>query len=525
MDSIFSFLRRAAAFGLVLALVTPGAYGAEDAPKLAGQDVPPPKRLRTVLPEFPAEAQAQGLHGIVILELLIDTDGHVAEAKVVRSVPPFDAPALEAVRKWEYEITKFEGKPVRVSLTVPITFALKLPEVSRQEGIPELRQGATPVFPKSKSGGKVTADLTLEPDGRIADALVTEGEGVWADAVLQAVRTWRFASVDEPATYSFRLEVEFIPARADKPQSVAMRLSGLRKTALAEAPAAAPTAPAPAAPAAPPPPTAPAAPTPAAVAPPVQPPPAPPTPLPTPAAAPPVTTPSVATPTAMATPAPVPAAAKPAPPKPAPPRAAQPATEVLPVPAPPPQPVAAPTPPPQPGVSAIDGVALSVGVPDLVVGRRPAAPPFARLAAEYGQVEVRFAVNAAGNSAVLATDGPELLKPAAEVTVGSWSFRRTTAERLYLTALIAYQAEGARATVALTPPEARPTPAPPPAPPAAPAAPPTPVPAPAPTPASAPAPVPVPQVAAPTPPPPVVAAPSPSPLPSPSPITTAPPKP
>ena len=56
---------------------------------------------------------------------------------------------------------------------------------------------------------------------------------------------------------------------------------------------------------------------------------------------------------------------------------------------PPPQPVAAPTPPPQPGVSAVDGVALAIGVPDLVTGRRPAAPPLARLASEYGQVEVR----------------------------------------------------------------------------------------------------------------------------------------
>jgi hypothetical protein len=142
-----------------------------------------------------------------------------------------------------------------------------------------------------------------------------------------------------------------------------------------------------------------------------------------------------------------------------------------------------------PGVSAVDGVSLSIGVPDLVTGRRPSPPPFARLAGEYGAVDVKFAVNAAGNASVLTVDGPPLLKPAAEVTVGSWSFRRTTAERLYLTATVTYRAEGAQASVAPTPPEAVPaapatmmtTPAPSTPAPVAPLAPP-PAPAPAPSP-------------------------------------------
>lgn len=484
-------------------LAAGAARAADDAPKVAGQDVPPPKRTRTVLPDFPAEAQAQGLHGIVILELIIGTDGVVSEAKVVRSIAPFDEAALTAVRKWEYEITKVDGKPVRVVLTVPITFALKLPEVSRQDGIPELRQGATPAYPGAKGGAKVTADITLDAEGRIADALVTEGDAPWSDAVLQALRTWRFAPGDEPAIYAFRLEAEFQPAKGDKPQKVAMRLSGLRKTSpvAAEAAAAVPppttTAPAPA-----------ESPAPA--------------PAPTPAVA-----------SAPQPAAPVPAPATSPSPSPAPARAAskaaQPATEVLSVPLPPqaaaPAAVAPPPPPPQPGVSAIDGVALAIGVPDLITGRRPSAPPFARLAAEYGSVEVRFAINAAGAASVLQVDGPALLKPAAEVTVGSWGFRRTTPERLYLTANVTYRAEGAQAVVTPTPPELRPVPKPLPTP--LPAAPPAPAaaaaaaaPAPAsPGPGSA-APVALPVPLAPTPPPPVVPAPSPQPLATPLPKPT-----
>jgi outer membrane biosynthesis protein TonB len=92
-------------------------------------------------------------------------------------------------------------------------------------------------------------------------------------------------------------------------------------------------------------------------------------------------------------------------------------------------------------------VTLSVGVPDLVSGRRPVVPPFARMARASGTVEVRFAVNAAGNAAVQAADGPDLLKPAAEQAVASWVFRRTTADRLNLVAVFNYSGEGASAAV------------------------------------------------------------------------------
>jgi TonB family protein len=103
------------------------------------------------------------------------------------------------------------------------------------------------------------------------------------------------------------------------------------------------------------------------------------------------------------------------------------------------------------GTSAVENIALSVGVPDLTKGRRPVAPPFARMAGTAGTVEVRFAVNAAGQVTVLSSEGPELLKPAAEQGVASWSFRRTTPERLYLTATFTYQGDAARAAVAPTP--------------------------------------------------------------------------
>ena len=387
------------AFGASVALA--GSARAQDAPKVAGSEVPVPKRTRTVNPEYPPEAQASGLRGIVILELVIDTQGHVATADVIRSVPPFDEAALAAVRKWEYEVTKVDGKPVGVRLTVPITFAMRLPEVTRQEGIPELRQGVSPAFPAGATAREVvtvTAEVALEAGGQIAEAQVRSGDPPWSVALLQALQTWRFAPQDDGATLSFRVEANFVPAGKGGAQRVELHLNGLRRSETMAAPAETPS---PAAPAAP----APAAPTPA--------------------------------PAAIA-------GTPPPPPSPPPSRAPRPAptTEVLPAPAP----AGSTT-----GVSSVPEISLAAGVPDLVKGRRPVVPPFARMGGVSGTVEVRFAVDAAGVASVQSVEGPDPLKAAAEQAVGSWTFRRTTAERLLLVARFTY--EGSAASAAVRPAE------------------------------------------------------------------------
>jgi TonB family protein len=474
---------------------------------VAGQDgVDAPKRTRTVQPVYPQEALVQGIRGIVILELLIDPDGKVVSADVIRSVPGLDEAALAAVRKWEYATTKVDGQPVSVRLTVPITFALKVPDVTRGPGIPELRQGVAVAYPAGQTeAASVAAEVVLAPDGQVAESEVLKGSGPFTAALLAALRTWRFAPQSDDVVLSFRVEADFIPAR-DGAARVEVKLTGLRRsegTPMAEAPAPAPpgapptTSPAATPPVAPPavaPPTsAPAAPTPTpqptpqgpprdappATASPLMPPSAPSTPSgptsppptapPTtapPATAPPATTPPPSTPPGPrpAGPATTPAPSTPAPTTPAPstpppptgPAAAPPSrppsappVEVITAPPPPGAPAAAPTPPPpvEPGVSAIKDVTLAIGVPDLVRGRRPVPAPIARMSGVTGAVEVRFTVDAAGNTSVQDVNGPEPLKAGAAHTVGSWVFRRVSAERLFLVAALDYASETAKATV------------------------------------------------------------------------------
>ena len=107
----------------------------------------------------------------------------------------------------------------------------------------------------------------------------------------------------------------------------------------------------------------------------------------------------------------------------------------------------APAPPLESGVSAVRDVMLEPGVPELARGRRPVAPPFARMSATTGAVEVSFSVSAGGTTALQTATGTDLLRYSAEQTVASWVFRRSRAERAYLVAVFTYSGDKASAVV------------------------------------------------------------------------------
>ena len=213
----------AAVFLCVVASLPPAASRAQEPVRQAGTDVPPPKRTKFVSPVYPPAAQAAGQRGIVILEIVVGVAGQVESVNVVRSVPPFDEAATAAVRQWEYEVTRVDGKPVPVRLTVPITFALRLPPMTRASGVPELRLGAAPALPPepwSRRDATVIAEVTLDAEGQVADALVTAGESPWAESFLQAVRSWRFVVSPSEPPVGFRVTAHYFakdkdPARVD----------------------------------------------------------------------------------------------------------------------------------------------------------------------------------------------------------------------------------------------------------------------------------------------------------------------
>jgi TonB family protein len=103
----------------------PGSPGPP--PVRAGSSLRQPRPLVQVDPEVPAAARQAGIQGVVILEVAIDAEGRVTDAKVLRSIPMLDQAALDAVRQWRYEPTLLNGKPVPVVITVAMPFPPKAP--------------------------------------------------------------------------------------------------------------------------------------------------------------------------------------------------------------------------------------------------------------------------------------------------------------------------------------------------------------------------------------------------------------
>ena len=87
-----------------------------------GGSVQAPQRLDRAV--YPADAQAAGVGGDVVVNILIDGTGNVADAKVVRSVPLLDDSALQAVHNWHFQPTLVNGQAVPVRMNVTVSFTL-----------------------------------------------------------------------------------------------------------------------------------------------------------------------------------------------------------------------------------------------------------------------------------------------------------------------------------------------------------------------------------------------------------------
>ena len=94
------------------------------APVRIGGQIKAPALISRVDPVYPALAQAAHLEGIVILEATVGETGRVESVKVLRSMGPLDAAAIEAVKQWQYSPLRLNDRPTSFVLTVTVQFHL-----------------------------------------------------------------------------------------------------------------------------------------------------------------------------------------------------------------------------------------------------------------------------------------------------------------------------------------------------------------------------------------------------------------
>jgi len=94
------------------------------APLPVGGDIKRPIKIVNVDPVYPEIARAARKEGVVILEVVIATDGRVDAVRVLRGVPMLDQAAVAAVQLWRFEPARLNGQVVPVVMTVTVNFEL-----------------------------------------------------------------------------------------------------------------------------------------------------------------------------------------------------------------------------------------------------------------------------------------------------------------------------------------------------------------------------------------------------------------
>jgi len=91
----------------------------------AGPDVTPPKVIHEVNPG-PPEREQKPFKGTVVVRVIIDDQGKVREATVVKSLKPYiDKLALDAIKQWRFKPATKDGKPVTVMANIEVNFSLQ----------------------------------------------------------------------------------------------------------------------------------------------------------------------------------------------------------------------------------------------------------------------------------------------------------------------------------------------------------------------------------------------------------------
>lgn len=90
-----------------------------------GEGVSAPRAIYTPEPEFSEEARKAKYQGVVVLNIIVGTDGRVHNPRVVRALGMgLDEKAIEGVKTWKFDPSKKDGRAVAVEMNIEVAFNL-----------------------------------------------------------------------------------------------------------------------------------------------------------------------------------------------------------------------------------------------------------------------------------------------------------------------------------------------------------------------------------------------------------------
>jgi TonB family protein len=207
-----------------------------------GGGVKPPRQIYGPGAEYTDKARKEGQEGVVVLEMVVTTDGSPRDIKVTRSLTPdLDEAALDAVRKWKFSPGTKDGEAVAVLINAEISFSLGNQDKHRSpagtpprpilsgtlgckdgRGVksPRATYMPGPVFSEEEKHnervrhtGVAILSLVVSPEGTPREVKVARSLDPDSDQkAIETVNTWKFdpATRDcKPVAVQISVEVNF----------------------------------------------------------------------------------------------------------------------------------------------------------------------------------------------------------------------------------------------------------------------------------------------------------------------------
>jgi protein TonB len=77
-----------------------------------------------VAPDYPADAKQARIQGTVVMRVIVDKEGNVANIQLISGHPILAPAAFDAVKLWKYKPYLLNGMPIEVETQVAVNFTL-----------------------------------------------------------------------------------------------------------------------------------------------------------------------------------------------------------------------------------------------------------------------------------------------------------------------------------------------------------------------------------------------------------------
>jgi TonB family protein len=191
--------------------------------------------LKRVPPVYPPLARQARIQGTVILKVLINKSGEVANIQLVSGHPMLAPAAIEAVKQWKYDPYLLNGEPIEVLTNVAVNFTLagtapaagttgnvsagpaggavsgvvsNAPGDQTSTAVPQrvrvssgvarglLVSKVDPMYPPDardqRIQGVVILQATIDKEGNVASLQLVSGHPMLAPAAIEAVKQWKY---------------------------------------------------------------------------------------------------------------------------------------------------------------------------------------------------------------------------------------------------------------------------------------------------------------------------------------------